>query len=132
MAYSETIKLKIKSQDFVDITDKIEEIVKRSEIQNGICTIFSVGGTSSVIINENEPMLIQDLKDSLEKVAPEEEIYHHAENAFSHVKSAFLGGSQTIPIKAGKVVLGTWQNIMVINFDVDDREREVVVTIVGD
>jgi secondary thiamine-phosphate synthase enzyme len=132
MIYSETIKLKIKSQDFFDITDKVESIVKRSEIQNGICTIFSVGGTSSVLINENEPMLIQDLKDCLEKIASEEKIYHHAENAYSHIRASFIGSSQNIPVKDGKVVLGTWQSIMIANFDVDNREREVVVTVVGE
>jgi len=132
MSYSETIKLKIKSQEFVEITDKVEKIVKTSEIQNGICTIFSAGGTSSVLINENEPMIIQDLKDSLEKIAPEEKIYHHAENAYSHIRASFIGSSQTVPVKDSKVVLGTWQSIMIVNFDVDDREREVVVTVVGE
>ena len=132
MVYSETIKLKIKSQDFFDITDKVESIVKRSKIQNGICTIFSVGGTSSVLINENEPMLIQDLKDCLEKIASEEKIYHHAKNAYSHIRAALVGGSQTVPVKDGDIILGTWQSIMIANFDVDDREREVVVTVVGE
>lgn len=132
MCYSETIKLKIKSQEFVEITDKVEKVVKNSEIQNGICTVFSVGGTSSILINENEPMIIQDLKDSLEKIASEEKIYHHAENAYSHIRASFIGSSQTIPVKDGKVVLGTWQSIMVANFDVDVREREVIVTVVGE
>jgi len=132
MNYNETIKLKIKSQEFFDITDKVERIVKNSEIQNGICTIFAVGSTSAVLINENEPMIIQDLKDSLELIAPEEKIYHHAGNAFSHLRASFLGSSQTIPIKDGKVVLGTWQSIMITNFDTDTREREVVVSIAGD
>jgi len=132
MIYQETIKLKIKSQDFFDITDKIESIIKRSEIQNGICTVFAVGSTSGVLINENEPMLIQDLKDSLEKVASEETLYHHAENAYSHIRAALVGGSQTVPVKDGDIILGTWQSIMIANFDTDDREREVVVTVVGE
>jgi secondary thiamine-phosphate synthase enzyme len=132
MIYTETIKLKIKSQGFSDITSKLEDIVKKSKIKNGICTIFAVGSTSAVLTNENEPMLIQDLKDSLEKIASEEGIYHHAENAYSHIRSAFIGNSQTIPIKDGNVILGTWQSIMVANFDVDDREREVIVTIAGE
>jgi secondary thiamine-phosphate synthase enzyme len=132
MSYSETIKLKIKSQEFVEITDKVEKIVKNSEIQNGICTIFALGSTSAVFINENEPMIIQDLKDSLEKIASEEKIYHHAENAYSHIRASFIGSSQTVPVKNGKVILGTWQSIMIANFDVDDREREVVVNVIGE
>lgn len=131
MVYTETIKMKIKSQGFFNITDKVESIVKKSKIENGICTIFAVGSTSAVIINENEPMLLEDLKDSLENISPEEKIYHHSENAFSHIRSTFLGNSQTIPIKDEKLVIGTWQEIMVANFDTDDREREVVVTVVG-
>lgn len=132
MVYSEIIKLKMKSQSFSDVTNKIEEIVRNSEIQNGICTIFAVGSTSAILINEDEPMLIQDIKDSLEKVAPENEIYHHSENANSHIKSVFIGNSQTIPIKEGKILLGTWQSVMIANFDVDEREREVVVTVIGE
>lgn len=132
MVYSETIKIKMKSQSFSDITNKIEEIVRNSEIQNGICAVFAVGSTSAILINEDEPMLLQDLKNSLEKVAPENEIYHHSENANSHIKSVFIGNSQTIPIKKGKILLGTWQSIMVANFDVDEREREIVVTLIGE
>jgi secondary thiamine-phosphate synthase enzyme len=132
MVYSETIKLKMKSQSFSDITNEVEEIVRNSEIQNGICTIFAVGSTSAILINEDDPMLIQDIKDSLEKVAPENEIYHHSENANSHIKSVFIGNSQTIPIKEGKILLGTWQSIMIANFDVDEREREIAVTLIGE
>jgi secondary thiamine-phosphate synthase enzyme len=132
MIYSETIKLKIKSQDFFDITDKVEAIVKKSEIQNGICSIFSVGGTSAVLVNENEPMLIQDLKDSLENIASEEKLYHHVENAYSHIRATFMSGNQTIPVKGGEVVLGTWQSIMIANFDVNDKERDIVVTVIGE
>jgi secondary thiamine-phosphate synthase enzyme len=132
MSYSETIKLKIKSQEFFEITDKVESIIRNSKIQNGICSIFAIGSTSAVLINENEPMIIQDFKDSLETVASEEKLYHHAENAHSHIRAAFIGNSQTIPIKDGKIILGTWQSIMIVNFDVDNREREVVVTVIGD
>ena len=132
MVYSETIKLKIKSQEFFDITEKVESVIKKSEIQNGICNIFAVGSTSAILVNENEPMIIQDLKDSLEGISPQEKFYHHAENAFSHIKASFIGSSQTIPVKDGEAVLGTWQSIMIINFDLDFREREIVVTVVGD
>lgn len=132
MIYSETIKLRIKPQNLSDITNQIEEIVRRSEIKDGVCTIFALGSTSAILINENEPMLIQDIKDSLEKIAPKNEIYHHTENAYSHIKSAILGNSQSIPIKECKLLLGTWQSIMVANFDIDDREREISVTVVGE
>jgi secondary thiamine-phosphate synthase enzyme len=131
MAHSETIKLKMRSQSFSNITNQVEEIVRKSEVEDGICTVFGIGSTSAVLLNEDEPMLLQDLKNSLEKVAPEREIYQHTENAHSHIKSAFMGNSKTIPIKEGKLLLGTWQEIIVANFDVDNREREIVVTVVG-
>ena len=132
MVYSETIKLRIKSQNFSEITSKVEDIVRNSEIKDGVCTVFAMGSTSAVLINENELMLLQDLKNFLEKITPKNEIYHHSENAPSHIRSAFMGNSQTIPIKEGKLILGTWQNIMVANFDVEDREREIVVTVLGE
>lgn len=132
MIYSETIKIKIKSQSFSDITGNVEDIVKDSEIEDGICTIFSIGSTSAVLINENEPMLIQDFIDSLEKVAPEDGIYHHSENAYSHIRSSLIGNTKAIPIKDGILNLGEWQQIMIFNFDTSDKEREVVVTIIGE
>jgi len=132
MIYSETIKVKIKSQNFSDITGDVEDIVRTSEISDGICTIFSVGATSAVLINENEPTLIKDLMDSLEKVAPKDGIYHHSENAYSHIRSSIIGNSKMVPIKDGSLNLGEWQEIMVFNFDTEEREREVVVTVIGD
>lgn len=132
MIYRDSIKLKVKSQEFSNITSDVESIVKKSRIRNGICSLFSVGATGSVIVNEDDPMLLEDLRKSMEKIAPEKGMYQHTENAHSHIKSAFFGNSQTIPIKNGELGLGTWQGIMVANFDTREREREVVVTIVGD
>lgn len=132
MIYTETIKVKIKSQGFSNITGRVEDIVRKSKIKNGICTIFAVGATGSIIINEDEPMLLEDIRNSLEIVSERDKIYHHAINAYSHIRSTLLGSSQTIPVKDGELVLGTWQDIMVVNFDTRERGREVVVTVVGD
>lgn len=127
-----SVKIKVKSQKFSNITGKVEEIVRKSKIKNGICSLFSVGATSSVVINEDDPMLLEDLRKRLEKIAGENEIYQHAMNAHSHIRSAIMGSSQTIPLKDGKLGLGTWQEIMVVNFDTGDREREVIVTVIGE
>jgi secondary thiamine-phosphate synthase enzyme len=136
MAYSETIKVKIKSQEFCDITGKVEDIVRNAEaeedIEDGICNVFAAGSTAAVIINENDPMLLEDFRRTLEKMSGSKEIYQHVENAYSHIRSMLTGSSQSIPVKDGKLMLGTWQNIMVVNFDAETREREVVITIVGD
>jgi secondary thiamine-phosphate synthase enzyme len=136
MAYSETIKVKIKSQEFCDITGKVEDIVRNAEaeedIEDGICNVFAAGSTAAVIINENDPMLLEDFRRTLEKVSSSQELYQHVENAYSHIRSMLTGSSQSIPVKDGKLMLGTWQNIMVVNFDAEIREREILVTVVGD
>ncbi|MFH1229271.1 MAG: secondary thiamine-phosphate synthase enzyme YjbQ [Candidatus Aenigmatarchaeota archaeon] len=132
MVYSETLKLKVLPQGLYDITDRVETAVKKSDIQNGICTVFAVGSTSAILINENNPMLIQDIKNALERIAPEDDLYQHIENAHSHIKSSIIGNSQTIPIKDGELVLGEWQKVMVANFDIEDREREVAIVVMGD
>ena len=132
MIYTETIKLKVKSQGFSNITGKVEDIIRKSKIKNGICVIFAVGATGGIIVNEDEPMLLEDLRNSLEKVSGKDEIYHHASNAYSHIRSGLIGSSQTVPVKDSKLALGTWQDIMVANFDNREREREVVVTVIGD
>ena len=128
---SETLKVKIKPQDFYDITGKIEDIIRKSDVEEGICNIFAVGATGSIVINENEPMLLEDFRRTLEKISSSKEFYQHMENAYSHIRSILVGSSQSIPIKDGKLMLGTWQNIMVVNFDTRTREREVIVTIIG-
>ena len=132
MTYSETIKIKVKSQEFYDITGKVENIVRKSEVEDGICNVFVAGSTGAVVINENEPMLLEDFKKILEKKSNSKDLYHHMENAYSHIRSAQIGGSQSIPVKEGKMMLGTWQSIMIVNFDTEEREREIIVTVVGD
>lgn len=132
MIYTDTIKVKVKSQEFFNITGKVEDIIRKSEVENGICVLFAVGATSGLLINEDDPMLLNDLRKILEKIASENQIYQHAENAHSHIRSSLVGNSQSIPVKDGKMVLGTWQEIMVANFDTRERGREVVVTVVGE
>ena len=132
MAYSETIKVKLKSQDFHDITGKVEDIIRKSEIEDGVCNVFAVGATGAIVVNENEPMLLEDFKRTLEKISSSKEFYQHMENAYSHIRSILVGNSHSIPVKDGKLILGTWQNIMVVNFDTGTREREVIVTVIGD
>jgi len=132
MTYSESIKVKIKPQDFQDITGKVEDVVRDSDVDDGICNIFVVGSTGSVIINENEPMLLEDLRRTLEKISSSKELYQHIENAYSHIRSIFMGNGCSIPVKDGKLTLGTWQNIMIANFDTETREREVIITVIGD
>jgi len=132
MIYTDSIKVKVKSQGFSNITGKVEDAVRKSKVKNGICVLFSIGSTSSLLINEDEPMLLEDFRNSLEKLAGENQIYHHSENAHSHIRSSLIGNDQTVPVKDGRMVLGTWQQIMIANFDIRERERELIVTVIGE
>ena len=129
MVYMDSVKVTVKSQDFSNITGKLEEIIRLSKVKDGLCNLFSVGSTSAIIINEDEPMLLEDMRKKLDKIASEKEIYQHVENAHSHIRSMLLGNSQTVPIRKGKLMLGTWQEIFVANFDTKERDREVLVTV---
>ena len=131
--YTEIIKLETKPKHFYDLTDKIKKIVKDSDLEEGICSVFCPGSTAAILLNENDPMLLTDIKKFLEKTVPEEKIYQHPDNAHSHIRSAlFSSSSQTMPVREGKLFLGTWQSILFLELDVKDRSREVLITITGD
>lgn len=132
MVYIERFRVRIRSQTFSDVTVRVEEIVSKSKIKKGVCLVFTVGSTSGLILNEHEPMLLQDILDTLELVSDSSKIYNHTENAFSHIRSSLVGNNQMIPVEDGKLVRGTWQDIMILNFDTREREREVVVTVMGE
>jgi len=118
--------------DIVDITDKISEIVRKSKIKEGLCLISSPGSTVGLTTIEYDPNLLEDFKEFLEKVAPSNRSYRHDEtwgdkNASSHIMSAFIKPFLTVPIEDGELVLGTWQQIILIDFDNRPREREIIV-----
>lgn len=132
MVYTEEISIRIRTGDFVNITEEVRAVVKNSGIKNGICTIFSLGSTGSVIINEDESNLIRDLKNTLEKIAPSNNEYNHPENAFSHIRTALLGPSKNVIIKNSDLVLGTWQEILFYNGDTSTRDRRIIVSVLGE
>lgn len=121
-------------REVLDITNKIEDIVKKSEIKNGICTVFVPHATAAIILNENEPGLINDIVDKIEKDFPANAGYDHDridDNADSHLASGFIGQSRTIPVNDGRLLRGTWQNIFILELD-GPRNRKVVVTVIGE
>lgn len=139
MVYSTTIKISTKGIcDIVDITNQVEGAVIQSKIKNGIITIFSVGSTLSVTTIEMNANLEEDLAEALEIIAPSKnKTYHHDKkwgdgNGFSHVRASLLGPSTSVPIIKGKLTLGTWQQLVVIDFDNRPRDREIVIQVVGD
>lgn len=120
--------------DFVDITEKIEKIVKSSKIREGVVSVFVKGATVALTTMEYEDGLIEDLKKVFEKIAPENADYRHHlrwgdRNGAAHIKSALLKTDLVLPIENGELVLGTWQQIVLIDFDETPREREIFVKI---
>jgi secondary thiamine-phosphate synthase enzyme len=123
--------------DIIDITDKVSKAVQESGIRSGIVTIFVSGSTASITTTEFEPNLNSDLKKAIEKIVPSNIEYKHHEtwgdyNGKSHVRASLFKPDLTVPFKDKKLLLGTWQNIVVIDFDVPARRREIILQIIGE
>lgn len=137
MIYKDFIKLKTRSDEIVDITPEMQKIVEKSGIKDGIACIFCPGSTGAITTIEYEDGLIYDLKNAMERIAPKNAYYKHEErwhdgNGHSHVRASIIGASLTLPVENGEIVLGTWQQIVFIEFDVRNRERKIIVHIFGE
>lgn len=120
-----------KGVSFVDITDHITSIVEKGEIQEGLCHIFISHTTAGLMLNENDRMLFEDFTRLFEKLAPEEKLYSHVSNAFSHIRASMLKQEFTLPVSRNKLVLGTWQRIILWEFDKKPRKRQLIITVDG-
>ena len=135
---SGTVCLRTSAKDeIIDITDKVQDIVSKSGIDNGLACIFVAGSTAAVTTVEFEPGLVKDLKEAMDRLYPRGIDYEHHRrwgdgNGHSHVRAALVGPSLTVPIVDGRLLLGTWQQIVFLEFDNKPRSREVAVQIVGD
>jgi len=123
--------------DAHDITDLVASAVADSHCRAGIATVFVVGSTAAVTTIEFEPGAIADLNRLFEDLAPRDADYRHHlrwgdDNGSSHVRAALLGPSLTVPFADAKLLLGTWQQIMLLECDTRDRDREVIVQILGE
>lgn len=122
--------------DIIDITDQVEDLLNDSFVDNGIISINVIGSTAALTTCEFEPGLIKDLKEFFEKIAPQGKYHHDVTwndgNGHSHLRSSIVGTSITVPFTEKSLVLGTWQQIIFIDFDVKPRTREIVVQIVGE
>jgi secondary thiamine-phosphate synthase enzyme len=136
----ETHEFKINTEgycDIRDVTDVVAEIAAESAISEGTVTVFTPGSTAGVTTIEYEPGLLKDIPELFEKLAPRGVPYAHDAtwgdgNGFSHVRAALLGASLSVPMKSKRLLLGTWQQIVVLDFDNKSRARRVVVQIVGE
>jgi len=123
--------------DVVDVTTQVTAIVEKSGIKTGIVCIANPGSTAGITTIEFEPGAVADLKAALEKLAPENARYRHNDtwddgNGFAHLRSALVGTSQSFPVRDCAIALGTWQQIVFIDFDNRPRRRKLVVTVVGE
>ncbi len=133
-----TIEVELEAEKgFADITAKVQEIISKSGMKRGIAVVFNVGSTGAVTTMEFEPGLKKDIPRALERVAPRNESYEHHltwgdDNGAAHVRAALLGPSLVVPFVNGRLTLGTWQQIVIINFDTRRRRRRVVVMLLGE
>lgn len=123
--------------DIIDVTSRVQEEVAKEKIQRGLATVFVSGSTAGLTTMEYEPGLIKDLKEFIERSIPSDKKYHHDDrwgddNGFSHLRASLFGPSLQIPIESGRLVLGTWQQIVLLDFDNRPRTREIVVQIMGE
>ena len=122
--------------DVHDITSRVNDVLRKVKLSDGIVTVFVPGSTAGVTTIEFESGAIADLKKAIERLAPQGIHYEHDArwgdgNGFAHVRAALLGPSLSVPLVGGKLQLGTWQQVVLIDFDNRPRNREIVVQIVG-
>lgn len=123
--------------DIIDVTSHVSEAVRRSGLTSGTATVFVPGATASVTTIEFEPGLVEDMQELFERLAPRGREYHHNKrwhdgNGHSHVRASLLGPSLAVPFTEGKLELGIWQQVVVIDFDNRARDRSVVCQVIGD
>ncbi len=133
----ETLQVRTRGQgDACDLTSDIARVVSAANVSAGIATVFVTGSTAGVTTIEFEPGAVADLDRAYERIAPRlGEYAHHLrwgdDNGSSHVRAAMLGPSLTVPIVGGRLALGTWQQVVLVEFDTGPRSRQVVVQVMG-
>lgn len=134
---TKTLEFKTKGNtDIVDITADVQALLSELELKHGMLTVSAVGSTASVTTCEFEPGLVRDLRELFERLIPEGRDYHHDQawhdgNGHSHLRASLLGPSKTFCFREAKLCLGTWQQIIFIDFDNRPRQRKVVLQFIG-
>jgi len=139
MVKTQTIEVETAGNtDIHDITGLVSQVVAASGVKDGIVTLFNVGSTGGITTTEYEPGLAKhDIKAAFEKIAPEKGHYEHEkkwddDNGHSHVRASLLGPSLTVPVVDGRLTLGTWQQIILVDFDTRPRKRTIICQIIGE
>ena len=139
MIINEEISIKTRGNyHVIDITDHVTEQLSRSKLSNGCVVLFHVGSTAGLTTVEYEPGLANhDLAAAFEKIAPQRGTYQHEQtwhddNGHAHIRATLLGPSLTVPFRDGRLTLGTWQQIILIDFDTRARTRDIICQITGE
>jgi secondary thiamine-phosphate synthase enzyme len=139
MVKTETLTIKTKGDcDVIDITESVATAIADSDIRSGAVTVFNIGSTAGITTTEFEPGLANyDIKALFEKIAPENARYEHEQtwhddNGHAHVRASLLGPSLSVPIVDGRLTLGTWQQIILVDFDTRPRTRNIICQIMGE
>ena len=125
------------NSESIDITSRLRDALDETELQNGIVTVFVPGATGALTTVEYEPGLVQDMEELWEKLIPSSKSYHHDRtwgdgNGHSHLRSTLLGPSLSVPFCSGAFTLGTWQQVIFIDFDARSRTRRLVLQFIGE
>ena len=120
----------------VDLTEGVARVVEQSGVQHGVVTVFVPGSTAAVTMMEYEPGGVHDLKATLDRLIPPDGDYRHNElnhdsNSHAHIRAAIVGPSETVPVEAGRMQTGTWQQLVLVDFDDRPRERDVIVNVIS-
>jgi secondary thiamine-phosphate synthase enzyme len=138
MVYGETFTVRTQGfSDIRDITESVQQIVTRSGMSQGLANITALGSTASVSTIESEPALIEDMREQLERLVSRNLHSRHSatwgdDNGFSHIRATLMGPGLTLPVTDGAVLLGTWQQIVLIDHDNRPRERSIRVQLLGE
>ncbi len=118
--------------DFVDLTDKVQEVVSKSAVRNGMVHVFAPHATGILILTENDYALLNDIQAFLEEIVPKRREFQHPSNAHSHLRSMLLPPDKTLPVINGHVEFGTWQSLIFVETDVYPRQRTLVIQVIGE
>jgi len=138
MVYGKSLSVQTKGfSDICDITDIVSSVISESKIKEGAAVVFVTGSTASISTIEYEPALVEDVREKLEQIVSQKMHSRHSQtwgddNGFSHIRATLMGPGITVPITGGRLVLGTWQQIVLIDHDNRPRNRDIFVQIMGE
>jgi secondary thiamine-phosphate synthase enzyme len=131
--FTETLTFSTKGEvEFVDLSDKVQEIVSRCGVKDGLVHVFAPHATGIIILTELDSGLLEDIKSLLEQIASSHGRFRHPSNAYAHLRSVLLPPDKTVPIVDGRVAFGTWQSLVFVETDVHPRRRSVIVQVLGE